>query len=70
MEFSRQEYWSGLPFPSPKELPNPGIELWAPVLQADSLPVELLESFFCIWVFFNCGGSDGKESACDAEDLI
>ena len=26
MEFSRQEYWSGLPFPSPEELPNPGVE--------------------------------------------
>ena len=37
MEFSRQEYWSGLPFPSPEELPNPGIEPWSPVWQADSL---------------------------------
>ena len=41
MEFSRQEYWSGLPFPSPEELPNPGIEPWSPALQADSLPFEL-----------------------------
>ena len=41
MEFSRQEYWSGLPFPSPEELPNPGIELWSPASQADSLPSEL-----------------------------
>ncbi|XDA90361.1 hypothetical protein R6Z07F_019956 [Ovis aries] len=38
MEFSRQEYWSGLPFPSPEDLPSPGIELWSP---ADSLPFEL-----------------------------
>ena len=38
MEFSRQEYWSELPFPSPEELPNPGIEPRSPVLQADSLP--------------------------------
>ena len=38
MGFSRQEYWSGLPFPSPGDLPNPGIELWFPALQADSLP--------------------------------
>ena len=37
MEFSMQEYWSGLPFPSPEDLPNPGIELQSPVLQADSL---------------------------------
>ena len=38
MGFSRQEYWSGLPFPSPENLPDPGIELWSPALQADSLP--------------------------------
>ena len=38
MGFSRQEYWNGLPFPSPGDLPNPGIELGFPALQADSLP--------------------------------
>ena len=36
MEFSRQEYWSGLPFPSPGYLPNPGIEPESPSLQADA----------------------------------
>ena len=36
----RQEYWSGLPFPSPGDLPNPGIETRSPALQADSLPSE------------------------------
>ena len=36
MEFSRQEYWSGLPFPSPRDLPNPGIEPGCPALQADT----------------------------------
>ena len=36
MEFSRQEYWSGLPFSSPGDLPNPGIEPGPPALQADS----------------------------------
>ena len=41
MGFSRQEYWSGLPFPSPEELPNPGIKRWSPVSQAGSLPFEL-----------------------------
>ena len=41
MGFSRQEYWSGLPLPSPGDLPNPGIELRSPVLQADSLTSEL-----------------------------
>ena len=37
MGFSRQEYWSGLPFPSPGDLPNPGIKPGSPALQADSL---------------------------------
>ena len=40
MEFSRQEYWSGLPFPSPGDLPDPGIEPRSPTLQADALPSE------------------------------
>ena len=40
MGFSRQEYWSGLPFPSPADLPNPGIEPRSPALQTDALPSE------------------------------
>ena len=40
MEFSRQEYCSGLPFPSLGDLPHPGNEPGSPVLQADSLPSE------------------------------
>ena len=40
MGFSRQEYWSGLPFPSPGDLPNPGIEPRSPALQADALTSE------------------------------
>ena len=51
MEFSSQEHWSGLPFLPPGVLPNPGIELRSPTLQADSLA-----GF--------PGGSDGKKSAC------
>ena len=39
--FSRQEYWSRLPFPSPEDLLDPGIESGSPALQADSLPFEL-----------------------------
>ena len=39
MELSRQEYWSGLPLPTPGDLPNPGPELTSPVLWADSLPL-------------------------------
>ena len=38
MGFSRQEYWSGLPFPSPGDFPDPGIEPRSPALQADTLP--------------------------------
>ena len=54
MEFSRQEYWSGLSFPTPFDLPNPGIEPRSPVLQVDSLPTELsgklllLSHFSCV----------------------
>ena len=40
MGFSRQGYWSGLPFPAPGDLPDPGIKLESPVLWADSLPAE------------------------------
>ena len=41
MEFSRQEYWSGLPFPSPGDLSNPGIKPGSPALQVDPFPPEL-----------------------------
>ena len=40
MGFSRREYWSGLPFPSPGDLPDPGIEPRSPALQADALTSE------------------------------
>ena len=40
MEFSRQEYWSGQPFPSPGDIPFPGVEPSSPALQADSLSSE------------------------------
>ena len=40
MEFSMQEYWSGLPFPSSGNLPDPGIQPGSPALQADALPSE------------------------------
>ena len=42
MGFSRQEYWSGFPFPSPGDLPDPGMEPGSPAVQADSLPSEPL----------------------------
>ena len=41
MGFFRQEYWSGLPFPFPGDLPDPGIKPRSPALQADSLPTDL-----------------------------
>ena len=82
--FSRQEYWSGLSWPPPGDLPNPGIEPRSPTLQADSLPLvppgnpgtsshlaKILQvsfSFYFDRMGFP-GGSAGKESACNAGDL-
>ena len=40
MEFTRQEFWIGLPFPPPGDLPDPGIKPGSPALQADALPSE------------------------------
>jgi len=45
MEFSRQGYWSGLPFPSPGDHPNPGSKTRSPALQADALLSELKSLF-------------------------
>ena len=45
MEFSRPEYRSGLPFSSPGNLPDPGIELPSPAVQANSLPSELINAY-------------------------
>ena len=49
MGFSRQEYWNGLPFPSPGDLPNPGIKPGSPALQTDALPSEPLGKPICIY---------------------
>ena len=60
MEFSRQEYWSGLPFPSAGDLPDPGIEPRSHAWQADSLPLSHLGSLSILvicdkfYVFFIC----------------
>ena len=54
MEFSRQEYWNGLPFPPPGDLPDPGIELTSPAspaLAVDSLPLSHLRSPVCIQIY-------------------
>ena len=77
MEFSRQEYWCRLPFPSPGDLPDPGIKLMSLVSPA------LAGWFFTSWAIVHCvyillalfifmgfpGGSHGKESANNARDL-
>ena len=52
MGFSRQEYWSGLPFPSPGDLPDPGIEPGSPALQADALSSEppTRYAYACVYI--------------------
>ena len=68
MEFSRQEYWSGLQFPSPGDLPDPGIKSRSPTLQADSLPSKPPGkplNHWTTWVFRDFEASvdiDGKHS--------
>ena len=52
MGFSRQEHWSRLPFPSPGDLPDPGIEPKSPALQADSLLTERLSLPFQSYIVF------------------
>ena len=56
MRFSRQEYWSGLPFPSPGNLPYPAIKPRFPALQADSLPTELQQKPSWYYKTYNKGG--------------
>ena len=76
MGFSRQEYWSGLPFPSPVDLPDPGIKPGSPALQADALPSEppgkpngylaaliLIQRKLPRW-------HSGKESFCQCKDTV
>ena len=58
-DFSRQEYWNGLPFPSPGNLLDPGIEFGSPALQAVSLlsPREALMSYYLLFVKVNVAQS-------------
>ena len=72
MGFSRQEYWSVLPFPSPGDLPDSGMELGSPDLQADSLPPEPPGNphlHVDIYTKLGIGSSEVKASACNAGDL-
>ena len=55
-EFSRQEYWSGLPFPSPEDLPNPGTEPGFSALQVVSLPTELPGKPHLLTTYLDLGG--------------
>ena len=69
MGFPRQEYWSGLPLPSPGDPPKPGIKPMSPAWQADSLPLSHLQSLkLALSTAYRTAycGSDGKESACNA----
>ena len=80
MEFSRQEYWSAWPFPSPGDLPNPGIEPRSSALQVDSLLSEpagkVLLRLFNVKIIWKStrnikgfpNNSVGKESTCNAGD--
>ena len=73
MGFSRQEYWSGLPFPSPGDLPNPGIKPRSPALQADTLtsePPGKPRNRLPTPVFLGFpDGLAGKKSACNVGNL-
>ena len=55
MGFSRQEYWSGLPFPSPGDLPDPGIEPGSPALEADALTSEPPGKLRKKWLYYFVG---------------
>ena len=55
MGFCRQEYWSGLPFPSSGDLPEPEIKPWSPELQVDSLPTELPGTPFYLFILATLG---------------
>ena len=66
MEFSRQEYWSGLPFPTPGDLPDPRIE---PISCADSLPLASLGEGRVFTPVFWLGESHGLYSPCHRKEL-
>ena len=82
MEFYRQEYCSGLPIPSPGDLPDPGIELDSPALQGDSLPSEPPEkikghtnsneiALLCLCLSDTSGGALFSASLClEASEFI
>ena len=69
MGFPKQEYWSGLPFPFPGDLPDPGIEPVSPVLQANFLPTEPSgKSPLLIWSISVNGNSEKRKKRRKKED--
>ena len=68
MGFSWQEHWSGLPFPSPGDLPNPGIEPRAPTLQVDSWPSSSREALLQSWWLSSIHCGSVKYNPCAAPD--
>ena len=74
IEFSRQEYWSGLPFPPPEELRNPGIEPQSPLSQADSslfeLQGSLLSSLDIRQVLYNTCNNNNKRETTKNKGLL
>ena len=62
--FSRQEYWSGLPFPSPGDLPNPGIEPGSPALEADALTSFLGPSCSLLISYLHCFSFSSVAQSC------
>ena len=74
MDFSRQEYWSGLPFPSPGDLPNPEMEPGSPELQTDALPSEPPgKSWWTVAgriIYSGKGGLLGQRGACAGPEAV
>ena len=68
MEFPRQEYWHGLPFPSPGDLPDAGIESRCPGLQADCLPSELPAKQYLEPVYLNNNSANGADCSGNGAD--
>ena len=78
MGFSRQEHWSGLPYPPPGDLPNSGIDLGSPALQVDSLPAELpgkprdlqgwpITNQFCLYTCVQATPLTPEQSCCRSQ---
>ena len=63
MKFSKQEYWSGLLFPSPGDLPDPGMEPASPALQVDSLPLKAPGKAFLLNLLIEALGLQGDPAS-------